>query len=113
MNGMSAVKVEYLDTKDALKRIGGNMDLYKLLLGQFIAEDHIRPIEEALGIGEMEEASRLAHSLKGVAANLSLIKLSATAGKLEYELKNGMQHPETFDDLKNDYCITSQQIAKI
>ena len=104
---------EYVNVPDALKRIGGSMDLYKRLLNQFSGGDHIDPLEEALNSGAMEEASRLIHTLKGVAANLSLTKLSATASELEHNVKNGIEHSEAFANLKNAYLITSQQIADI
>ena len=104
---------EYVDVKDALHRIGGSMDLYKRLLGQFTGGDHIDPLEEALSAGDSEEAGKLIHALKGVAANLSLIKLSAVAGELEQKVKNGVEHSDTLAELKNAYYITSQQIAEI
>jgi len=104
---------EYVDVKDALKRIGGSMDLYKRLLGQFTGGDHIDPLEEAFSVGAMDEASRLIHTLKGVAANLSLVKLSAAASDLEHKIKNDVDHSESFQELKNIYLTTSQEIAKI
>ena len=104
---------EYVNVQDALKRIGGSMDLYKRLLNQFTGGDHIDPLEEALSVGAMEEASRLVHTLKGVAANLSLMKVSSKASELEHNVKNGLDHSEAFAELKNAYYITSQEIAKI
>jgi len=104
---------EYINVKDALSRIGGSMDLYKRLLEKFTGGDHINPLEEALSVGAMDEASRLIHTLKGVSANLSLNKLSAIAGDLEHKVKNGIDHSGSFAELKNAYYITSQQIAEI
>ena len=104
---------EYVDVKDALKRIGGSMDLYKRLLAQFTGGDHIDPLEEALSTGAFEEASRMIHTLKGVAANLSLVKLSTIASELEHNVKNGIDHNEAFNELKNIYYKTSQQISEI
>ena len=107
------INKEIVDVQDALKRIGGSMDLYKRLLAQFTGGDHISPLEEALSTGAMEEASRLIHTLKGVAANLSLVKLSAVASELEQKVKNGLDHSDTFAELKNVYLETSQQIVEI
>jgi len=104
---------DYVDVSDALKRIGGSMDLYKRLLGQFTGGDHIDPLEEALSVGATEEAARLIHTLKGVAANLSLVKLSTTAAELEHKIKSGLDHSDSFQELKSTYYITSQEIAKI
>ena len=107
------INKEYVDVQDALKRIGGSMDLYKRLLNQFTGGDHIDPLEEALNTGAMEDASRMIHTLKGVAANLSLVKLSATASELEHKVKNGLDHSDAFAELKNAYYETSQQIVNI
>ena len=104
---------EYVNVPDALKRIGGSMDLYKRLLTQFTGGDHIDPLEEALNTGAMEEAARLIHTLKGVAANLSLVKLSTIASELEHKVKNGIEHSDSFSELKNVYYLTSQQISEI
>ena len=107
------INKEYIDVQDALKRIGGSMDLYKRLLNQFTGGDHIDPLEEALSTGALEEASRLIHTLKGVAANLSLVKLSSVASELEHKVKNGADHSDTLAELKNVYYVTSQQIVEI
>ena len=107
------VNKEIIDVQDALKRIGGSMDLYKRLLNQFTGGDHIDPLEEALSTGAMDEAARLIHSLKGVAANLSLIKLSTAAKDLEDKIKSGLDHSKNFAELKHIYYETSQQIVEI
>ena len=110
---MDETNSDYVDVKDALSRIGGSMELYKRLLKQFVGGNHIDPLEEALNAGAMTEASSLIHTLKGVAANLSLIKLSLTAGELEQKVKNGLDPSDTFAELKHAYMVTSDEIAKI
>ena len=104
---------EYVDVEDALKRIGNNMSLYKRLLQKFSGEDHLKPLEKALKTGATEEASRLIHSLKGVAANLSLKKLSTAASELEQKVIHGLDHSDTFAEIKQIYYITSDEIAKV
>ena len=108
-----AVSEEYINIKEALHRIGGSMDLYKRLLNQFTGGDHITPLEEALNSGAMDDAAHLLHTLKGVSANLSLTKLSATAGELERNIKNGLEYFDTFAELKDIYYTTEQQIAEV
>ena len=107
------ISTELVDINDALKRVGGNMDLYKRLLNTFTGGDHINPLEEALSTGAIEDASRLAHTLKGVASNLSLIKLTAVATELEHKIKSGMDHSACLNELKQAYYDTSQAIAEI
>jgi len=107
------VNQELVNVQDALKRIGGSMDLYKRLLGSFTGGDHIGPLEEVLGAGDMEKASHLIHTLKGTAANLSLAKLSHVATELEHKVKAGEDYSGTFGELKEVYSLTSQEIAKV
>ena len=107
------INQEYVNVQDALKRIGGSMDLYKRLLKQFTGGDYIEPLEEALNSEATEEAARLVHTLKGVAANLSLVKISLKASELEHNFKNGIDHSEIFAELKDAYYITSQEISKM
>ena len=104
---------EYINVEDALKRVGGNMGLYKRLLTRFTDEDHIGPLEVALNSGNTEEASHLAHTIKGVSANLSLIKLAACAADLEHKIKDGADHSGSFSELKQVYAITSDKVAEI
>jgi HPt (histidine-containing phosphotransfer) domain-containing protein len=107
------VSDEYVNVEDALKRIGGNMDLYKRLLNTFTGGDHISPLEEALNTGALEDASHLVHTLKGTCANLSLAKLTQKATDLEHKLKNGLEYSDDFNELKQVYFTTSQHIAEI
>jgi len=108
-----SIQEEYINVNDALKRIGGSMDLYKRLLNQFSGGDHISPLEEALNTGAIEQASHLVHTLKGVCANLSLVKLTSAAVDLEHKIKDGLDHSDSFAELKQVYYTTSEQIAEI
>ncbi|MDR2599657.1 MAG: Hpt domain-containing protein [Oscillospiraceae bacterium] len=103
----------YIDVKDALKRVGNNMDLYKKLLAQFMEKDHIKPIEEALSAGATKVASDAAHTLKGIAANLSLKKLTEATADLEKNIKDGVEHSDSLAELKQVFYVTSEQIAEI
>jgi len=104
---------EYIDVDDALKRVGGNMNLYKRLLGRFVDSDQCVPLEEALHSGNTEEAARLTHTLKGVSANLSLVKVKNLSADLEQLVKNGSDHSAVLEELKRAYGVTVQMIAEI
>ena len=105
--------VKYVDVTDALKRIGGSMDLYKRLLTQFSSGDYIEPLSEALSTGTFEEASRTIHSLKGVCANLSLTKLANAAADFEKLVHDGAEYSDYFVELKMIYAETVKQISEI
>lgn len=70
---------------ELVDRLGGDMDLSWEILSEFVAElpQRLREIDEALEKGDMTVTKRLAHSLKGAAANISAHRLSEAARALE------------------------------
>jgi signal transduction histidine kinase/DNA-binding response OmpR family regulator/HPt (histidine-containing phosphotransfer) domain-containing protein len=77
--------IEGLDTQDGLTRVAGNRKLYLKLLRQF-AEQQGPAVEEitaALAAGDPALAERIAHTVKGVAANLGARQVQAAASVLE------------------------------
>lgn len=74
-----------LDRMGALARLGGNANVYARVLRLF-ASDHagdVGRIREALAAGDRQRAELLAHSLKGVAANIGATDLAAFAAELQ------------------------------
>ncbi len=84
-----------IDTKAGLERIGGNLKLYRKLLAQFGDSQGKTPahIREALAERDRETAERLAHTLKGVAANIGALDVHGASQKLESAIKR--QAPDT------------------
>jgi HPt (histidine-containing phosphotransfer) domain-containing protein len=80
---------KYIDTASGLTRVGGNMALYKRLLGKFKDGNYRVNLETQLASGDTEGAAAMAHTLKGVAANLSLTEINALALQIETAVKNG------------------------
>lgn len=64
-----------VDLEDALHRFMDNEYLLELMLKKFPADQSFIGIQTALENENCEEAFRAAHTLKGVAGNLSFIKL--------------------------------------
>ena len=77
-----------LRIQSALRRFGGNTGLLLKILGNFVCDyPHVvDEIKDALAKGDMELGKRLAHTLKGVAANIGADDLSKAAGDLESSL---------------------------
>lgn len=109
----SAISKEYIDVDDALKRVGGNEALYKKLLGRFIEGNYLEPICSAIQSGDMEEAAKSAHTLKGVSANLSLVKIQLASVELEHAIKDGLGHNELLETLKQAFDATLEQVAEV
>jgi two-component system, sensor histidine kinase and response regulator len=80
-----------LDVAGGLGRVLGNKRLYLSLLRKFIAGQRQVPahIREAMDAGRMEEAERLAHTLKGVAGNIGAIDVQMASDDLEQAIREG------------------------
>jgi CheY-like chemotaxis protein/HPt (histidine-containing phosphotransfer) domain-containing protein len=76
---------------DGLARVGGNRNLYKKLLSQFRSGNAktVDQMKSALGNGDANTAARMAHSVRGVAANLGADPLASVGAELEMFLKQG------------------------
>jgi two-component system, sensor histidine kinase and response regulator len=82
---------EGLDTADGLSRTRGKADLYVDLLRHFASSFRTfgSDVRNAIAAGRREEAMGLAHSLKGVAANLGATRVAAASASLEQLLRDG------------------------
>jgi len=104
MIGMDWTKAEeareYVDVEDALKRIRGNTKIFKTLLKSFLANDYMAPILNDLEAGDLDAAAKSVHTLKGVSANLSFMKLNALMLSMEKDLKAGTRCDDKAQELK-------------
>jgi len=82
-------EVKGLDQEGALKRVGGNKRLLRDLLTQFVAKEAglADEVSTALESGDRNLAERLAHTVKGVAANIGIVSISSAAAKLEKAIR--------------------------
>ena len=76
-----------IDYAEAMERFGGNEALYLRLAAKFLNDPHFAALDEALERGDLEAAQREAHSLKGVAGNLSFDKLFHVACEMNDALR--------------------------
>jgi two-component system sensor histidine kinase/response regulator len=85
-------KVDGLDPAEGLRRVAGNQALYERLLRQFLDghKDAAERVHEELERGDRATAERLAHTVKGVAANLAAGPVQAAAGALEKAIRDGV-----------------------
>jgi len=89
--------IEGIDLESGLKRIGSNLNLYKKLIYQFFDDfgDLYSQIDQLISDDQKEEAIRLAHSAKGVSANLGITDYQSMMVRLEKQLKDGVEFRET------------------
>jgi two-component system sensor histidine kinase/response regulator len=83
--------VDGLDSADGLRRVGGNTKLYVNLLRQFASQQAgaIGEIRAALAANDTGTATRLVHTLKGVAGNLGARDVQDAAAAVETLLRGG------------------------
>ena len=84
-------KIESIDLKDGLMRVGGNEKLYRSLLMK-LRDDYAATDQEIKDLLQSEktgEAERLAHTVKGVAGNVGAGELQEAAARLEHAIKEG------------------------
>ncbi|MDX5297805.1 MAG: response regulator, partial [Gammaproteobacteria bacterium] len=94
LSWLTALQRAGLDTQAAMQRVAGNARLYLKLLRQFVQgqADVVARIRAA----NLETATRLAHTLKGVSGNIGAQKVSLLAAEVEQLLR----HPTTAADLE-------------
>ncbi len=80
-----------IDMASAMERFGENISLLHRLVAKFREEfkGAAQNLQEMIQKGEIDAAAGYCHQIKGVAANLSAIKLSDAARDLEMAVKNG------------------------
>jgi CheY-like chemotaxis protein len=86
-------RIPGVDISEGLRRVGGNKKLYLKLLKDFAGnyKSFISNFQKAISEQKMEEARRLAHTLKGVSGNLSAKDIFTISEQLEKALSATLQ----------------------
>jgi PAS domain S-box-containing protein len=94
------LEIDGLDIAGGLRRVSGKTELYLRLLRGFAAQHRDAPamIAQAIGESRLQEAERLAHTVKGVAGNIGALAVQGAAEALDSALAEG-RPPETLRDL--------------
>ncbi|MDR1020377.1 MAG: Hpt domain-containing protein [Synergistaceae bacterium] len=84
------------NVKDAMARLGNNKKLYEKLLARFLAEysDFYGKLRAAVDGNDLEGASHLAHTMKGLGGNLGADDLYSASLAVETICKTGSAAPE-------------------
>jgi HPt (histidine-containing phosphotransfer) domain-containing protein len=83
-------EIQGVDLEDGLKRVAGNKRLFRSLLEQFAQKqrDAGAQIAAALQSEDRTLASRIAHTVKGVAGNLGIRAVQLAAGDVERAIRD-------------------------
>ena len=99
--------------EEALTRFGGNEAILKTLLKKFTENPYFHELEIALAIDSpnLTQAEQAAHTLKGVAGNLSLSALYDATTALNKDLKEQVDYLANYNKVKEIYAITMAEIS--
>lgn len=87
-NDQTAKLAKYgIDYAEAMERFGGNEVLFVRLASKYADDPHFDALEAAMASGDTAAAEREAHSLKGVAGNLSFVSLYDLAARITDALR--------------------------
>jgi HPt (histidine-containing phosphotransfer) domain-containing protein len=102
---------EYVSYEAAIRRFRGNAAIYKRLLESYLAENPYAEFCETLAAGDINSAERHAHSLKGVAGNMSLPALLEASTQADNELKQGAITAQTEQNLAQVMAKTTEYVT--
>ena len=105
--------VVYINEEEGKKRVMNNGKLYAKLLTKFKADTNISDLAVFAAEQDWEKAQAAAHTIKGIAANLSLTELFNQALDVETQIKGKSLKPESLDGLKTCFTETLNAIEKV
>lgn len=105
--------VVYVNVEDGLKRVMNNPKLYTKLLAKFKEGNELNTLKAAVAEGDMEKAQIAAHTLKGIAANLSLMELQKQCLEIETQIKSGSLNPDQITVINEVHTQTLTEADKV
>ncbi|MCL2138244.1 MAG: Hpt domain-containing protein [Treponema sp.] len=103
----------YIDFAAGVNRVGNNTKFFIKMLTKFRNETTLDKMEEALAAENFEEAKAVAHTIKGVAGNLSLSELADECLKIETQIKANAVDSGQLAVLKTVFDATIAEIDKV
>ena len=101
--------MELMNVNDAMARLNNNKKLYIMLLKKFDGKSMLDDLKVKVTSGDVAASESSAHTLKGVAANLSLMDLRAETEAIDNRLKKG----DINVDLSNLEAIMENTVAAV
>jgi HPt (histidine-containing phosphotransfer) domain-containing protein len=105
--------VVYINFDEGLKRVMNNTKLYVRLLAKFRAGTRLDELSTRLEAGDYEKAQVEAHTIKGIAANLSLTEFFEKIRDLESQIKEKAVQPGALDTVKAVFGETLKKVDEV
>lgn len=97
-----------VELDQGLFRVGGNSKLYRKLLREFARDN--KDVVGRLRSASPRQAQSIAHTLKGVSANLGATSVSDIAGSIERAARAGEPFEQYLEDLEQNLTPLCEQI---
>lgn len=103
------------DYVSALTRMGNSEKMLGKFVRKFTNDKTTAELTAAFGSGDYETAFRMAHTLKGLCANLGLDKLRNSSAELTEALRNNVSDnaSELLKQVREDYEMTIDALAQL
>ena len=105
--------VVYINEEEGKKRVMNNAKLYAKLLTKFKTDTNLEDLVAFAVAQDWENAQAAAHTIKGIAANLSLTELFNQALDCETQIKGKSLNPESLENLKTCFTETLTAVDKV
>ena len=105
--------IEYINEEEGKKRVMNNGKLYAKLLTKFKTDTNLSALVDYAEAQNWEKAQVAIHTLKGIAANLSLTELFSQSINVEAQIKSRSLKPEALESLKICFAETLIQVDKV
>ena len=87
-----ALRMRDTDLQGAMRRLGGDEDLYIDCLRLFLEDPTMAQFNEALDNRDWDGAFTAAHAMKGLAGNMGFVPLMHSTGQLIIVIRAGRMH---------------------
>jgi len=105
--------VVYINEEEGKKRVMNNNKLYVKLLTKFKTETKLDDLINFADDEEWEKAQSAAHTIKGIAANLSLTELFNKALEIETQIKSKSLKNDSMENMKACFAETLVAVEKV
>lgn len=110
MDVLDELKALGVDTDGGIKRINGNVNLYKRLLGSFVKAMKANAVPADFDGANCTEAIEKTHAIKGTSGNLSITPIYEAYSKIVDLLRTGK--PEEARELLKEIIPVQEQILQ-
>ena len=113
MNETYGIDKTIIDLDEGLGRVRGNKKVYRRMLGLFLKSAEFDALEDKLAAGDVAGAADVAHSIKGMTGNLSLVAVFDASTRLMQQLREGNADGEAIEQYRAALRTTMETVETL